>query len=302
MGRHYHRSHDIGNEYARRHIEDYHRLEMELGGSIEDVKQYFLALKPQQLRVILDAYERRFGATKRAYAQQTIESWRSGKRRMSGTVAERLFALLPPRMPLTAKYQLVETLWNHVGPKSKKTLRVGLDVGIEHVLDAVRKHMEDVVVHYKIPEGLERRFNWLAAGDSQVKQDLLNHLQQYEKALVVEGARLQLPVMFAHLRGQAGQHTHRLAQVLKIGNHELELAIDKDASGVAIVEPWTARPSAITQAANYTWLWLVAAAVAVSFPYFAMSCCSRSSIFSREGAPGTETRPRKFDCLCWLIF
>lgn len=139
-----------------------------------------------------------------------------------------------------------------------------LDAGIEQVLDAVRKHIDDVVVRYKIPEGLERRFNWLAAGDAHVKQDLLNHLQQYEKALVFEGARLEVPVLLAHLRGEAGQHTHRLAQVLKIGNHELELAIDKSASGVIVVEPWVARPAAaITEAVNYKWLWWVAAAIAI---------------------------------------
>ena len=105
----------------------------------------------------------------------------NGKRQMSGTIAERLFNLLPPRMPLAKKYQLVENLWRHIGPKSKKTLRVGLDAGNEQVLDAVRKHIDDVVVYYKIPENLEKRFNWLAAGDAHVKQDLLNHLQQYEK-------------------------------------------------------------------------------------------------------------------------
>jgi len=125
--------------------------------------------------------------------------------------------------------------------------------------------MDDVVIHYRIPEQLERRFDWLAAGDSHVKQDLLNHLQQYEKQLVAEGARLQLPVMIEHLRSEAGQHTHRLAQVLKIGNHELELALDKTASGVAIIEPWIARPSAVNEATNYKWLWWVVVAAVILF-------------------------------------
>ena len=51
-----------------------------------------------------------------------------------------------------------------------------------------------------------------------------------EKALVVEGARIQLPVLLDHLRGDAGQYTHHVAKVLKIGNHELELLIDKNAA------------------------------------------------------------------------
>jgi hypothetical protein len=126
-----------------------------------------------------------------------------------------------------------------------------LDASVDQVLDVVRLHLDDVVTHYRIPEQLERQFNWLAADDAHVKQDLLNHLQHYEKQLVAEGTRLHLSVMIEHLRSEAGQHTHRLAQVLKIGNHELEIALDKRASGVAIVEPWAVRPAAaIGQAAT----------------------------------------------------
>ncbi len=140
-----HRSRDeISHERARQHIEDYHSLVRELGGTVEDVKQYLFALPPQQLRCILQDYEDKHGAQKRNYAESTIEKWRTGKVQMSGTVAERLFALLPPRMPLAIKYQLIENLWNHVGPKSKKTLRVGLDANIEQVLDTIRSHIEDV--------------------------------------------------------------------------------------------------------------------------------------------------------------
>lgn len=267
LHRTYHRPiSDIGHERARQHIEDYRRLEAELGGSIDDVRKYFFSLPPHQLRIILDEYGKEHGSSARSYADQNMNDWATGRVHMSGQTAERLFKLLPPRMPPLVKYQLVENLWNHVGPKSKKTLRVGLDASVDQVLEAVRKHMDDVVIHYKIPEQLERRFNWLAAGDAQVKQDLLNHFQQYEKQLVAQGAGMQLPVMIDHLRSGAGQHTHRLAQVLKIGNHELEVALDKSASGVAIVEPWTARPAAaIGQAASYKWIWWVVAAIGVLF-------------------------------------
>jgi hypothetical protein len=269
----YHRSRytysrDIGRERALQHIEEYRRLEAELGSTvIEAVKQYLFSLPPHQLRVILDDYGQKYGRNARNYAtEQKIREWQTRRVHMGGQTAARLFNLLPPRMPLPTKYQLVENLWNHVGPKSKKTLRVGLDANVEQVLEAVRKHLDGLVAH-RISEELERQFNWLAARDSQVKQDLLNHLrQQYEKQLVAESARLQLPVMIEHLRSEAGQHTHRLAQVLKIGNHELEIALDKSASGVAIVEPLAARPAAaFTQAANYKWLWWVVAAIVVLF-------------------------------------
>jgi uncharacterized protein YbgA (DUF1722 family) len=237
--RHYRRSYyssrDIGHERARQHIEDYRRLELALGAAIRYVKQYFFSLPPHQLRIILDAYAQEHGSSARNYAERKIREWESGAVQMSGQTAARLFNLLPPRMPLATKYQIVEHLWKHAGPKSKKTWRVGLDATVDQALDVVRKHLDDVVTNYRVPEDLERQFSWLAADDARVKQDLLNHLQQYDKQLVAEGTRLQLPAMIEHLRSEAGQHTHRLAQVLKIGNHELELLLDKSASGVALL-------------------------------------------------------------------
>jgi hypothetical protein len=280
MGRHryparssYRSGTDIGHEMARRHIEAARRLTEELGGTDQDVKQYFFALSPRSLNSLLDAYEQKHGREPRLYAEQTMRKWRAGTVQMSGTVAERLFSLLPPRMPLTEKYKLVETLWSHVGPRSKRTVSLGLDAGLDHVLDAVRQHMDDVVVHYTIPSSLEKRFNWLAASDARVKQSLLNHFQQHEKTLVVEGARLQVPVMLEHLRSNAGANTHRLAQILKIGNHELELAVDKNASGVRLMEPYVERPRAASPAqassyeksTSYRWVLWVAAAMFVLY-------------------------------------
>ena len=83
---------------------------------------------------------------------------------MSGLVASRLYSLLPPRMPLEAKYKLTEVLWRHVGPSSKKTLRVGSDASIDAIVEIASKHIDEVVTEYKIPDKLERRFEWLSSG------------------------------------------------------------------------------------------------------------------------------------------
>jgi hypothetical protein len=107
----------------------------------------------------------------------------------------------------------------------------------------VTKHISEVVVEFKIPENLERRFEWLSAGDSLVKQQLLNYFRNIEKALVVEGARTQLSVLLEHLQSERGRHTYRLAQILKVGNHELELMLDRSASGVSVHDPALFRPS-----------------------------------------------------------
>jgi hypothetical protein len=272
-GRGYYSSRDIGHERARQHIEDYRRLEAELGGSLEDVKQYFFALNPAQLQKILGLYGQQYGVSARQYAERIIRKWQTNRVHMSGQTATRLFKLLPSHMPLESKYRLIENLWNHVGTTTRKALRIGLDATTEQVTQAVREHLDDVVVPHRIPAAFEGRFNWLAAGDAQLKQDLLNHMRQHmEKALVAEAARLQLPIMQDHLRSNAGQQTYRLAQILKLGNHELELLIDKNASGVAIVEPFVqstisrAASAAAGQKSNLSWVWwAIAAAVALYF-------------------------------------
>lgn len=259
------RSRDVGLERALQHIEEAKELSRELGGTDKDVKAYFFSLSPNQLKSILDEYEARHGRKAREYAERTLPKWRSGQVTMSGQNASRLFALLPPRMPLPEKYKLTENLWRHVGPSSRKMLRVGLDADIDDAVEAIRDHIEQVVIHYKIPEDLERRFNWLSAGDVDVKQNLLNHLRQMEKTLVVEGATTQLPVMLEHLNSVDGQHTHRLAQVLKVGKHELEILIDKNSSGVKLEEPSiAARAATASSSGSYAWVWwLIGIAVVI---------------------------------------
>ena len=153
--RRYGYSRDIGHERARQHIEDARRLTAELGGTDQDVKAYFFGLAPGELSLILVEYGRRHGSAAEEYARNTMQRWQTGATQMSGTVAERLFSLLPPRMPLTAKYRLTENLWQHVGPSSKRTMRIGLDVELEQIVDLARAQIEEIVTRYRIPEQLE---------------------------------------------------------------------------------------------------------------------------------------------------
>ena len=253
----YHPRHS-GIERARQHIREAEEFTRELGGSDQDVKQYFFSLSSEQLTDIFEAYGRQ-------YAEETIDKWRAGQVQMSGLVAKRLFRLLPPRMPLREKYSLTEKLWRHVGPSSRKVLKIGLDVQVDNVVRAVRHHIEQVVTHYTIPDTLERRFQWLSSGDVQVKQALLNYLRQREKELVVVGVQEHLPVMLKHLHMDKGEYTHRMAQVLKVGKHELEIMIDKDASGARLENPapLIVASSSATVKGNYSWLWWIGIAVAV---------------------------------------
>ena len=234
----------------------------ELGGTDADVKKYFFSLPPSELRVILDLYEKEHGKSAREYAEATLRKWSGGAVHMSGTVASRLFKLLPPRMPLAVKYKLTENLWQHFGPSSRKVLRVGLDADFGAVMHAVEGHISQVLAQHKIPDNLERRFDWLSAGDVTVKQRLLGHLREMEKGLVIDGARAQLPVMLDHIRSVDGANTHRMAQILKVGKHELEVTIERSFSGVDLRDPLPERTISGHVARrqpsgrrDYQWLW-----------------------------------------------
>lgn len=227
----YNRSRAYEPQRALEHIAAARRLTAELGGMDQAVKAYFFDLPPSELAAVLDEYESVHGSLARGWADKTIPRWRTGRVQMGGMVAERLFNLLPPRMPLAVKYKLVEGLWRHVGPSSKFRLRVGPDADVAQVVEFARSKISEFVVKYKIPADLERRFNWLAAGDVTVKQALLSHIQQIEKTIAVEAVRAQLPVMLEHLKS-AGSHTGSLVQIVHVGKHELEIAMNQPAATI----------------------------------------------------------------------
>ena len=227
----------IGHEKALEHIREAEALTRELGGTDKDVKKYFFSLSRNQLNGILDKYERQYGSSARDYAEKTLPKWKSGEVHMSGMVAERLFSLLPPTMPLESKFQLTESLWRHVGPSSSKTYYIGLNADIEQVSQTVKQHLEDVVIHYQIPSSMEARFNWLSQGDVEVKQKLLNYFRQQEKLLLAEALRSQLPILKSHLNSDKGSLTTHAAQVLKVGKHEVKVVITEGVDGITETAP-----------------------------------------------------------------
>ena len=189
--------------------------------------------------------------------------WRIGRVQMSGMVAERLFSFLPNRMPLTTKYAIAEQLWRHVGPSSAKALRFGLGVPVEEIVANVENHISTVVINYQIPATLERRFNWLAADDVGLKQNLLNHLRSLDKSLVVEASRLQAGLMVQHLQDDQANQTQRLDHTIAVGKHNLKLIADKNAEGCKFEEFRTVH-SGVVGNNDLTWLWWVLAAGVVA--------------------------------------
>lgn len=225
-----------GLERAKQHIREAEELSKELGGTDEDVKNYFFSLNGNQLKEIFDKYEEEYGSSPREYAQKIYPWWKRGKRKMSGLVAGRLFNLLPPFMPLQTKFKLTESLWTHIGPSSKKTYYIGLDADLVELGQIIEKHFTEVVIHYKIPDSLERRFSWLSQGDVNIKQQLLNHFRQQEKTLLSVVLQIKLPLLINHIKEAGGLTTHAM-QALNVGKHEVKVLIQDEINGITDVRP-----------------------------------------------------------------
>lgn len=221
-----------GYEAAKRHIYEAQQLTQELGGADQDVKRYFFSLPQHELKTIFSQYGEKFGRDKQDYAEKTFSDWKSGRRKMSGTVASRLFSLLPPKMPLKKKYDLVESLWRHLGHKSNITFTVGDDVTAEEVIKKVTDHTLAVVIEFKIPENFEKRFEWLAAGDVEVRQKLLNHFQELERKSIIDGANHHVSTILNHLASLDGIMTHSATQEIIVGKHSVRLEFERDHNGI----------------------------------------------------------------------
>ncbi len=227
MGRYYRRyGYSRGSEFARRHIEEAHEFSREIGGTDKDVKEYFFSLSSSQLNSLLDEYGRKYGSTAKSYARKTYSNWKSGYTHMSGMVAKRLFSLLPPRMPISKKYELAENVWKHFGPQSNHSFTIGVNTDIDNIANIVSSKLDESVSEYNIPENIKNRFNWLSAGDVNLKEKLLNHFRQMQKSLAVEKAKSEIPVLQNQMR-ENPDITRHVKSVLQINKHQVGIWIDK---------------------------------------------------------------------------
>jgi hypothetical protein len=238
----YRQSGSYNKSNSEKHVREAKELSERLGGTDEDVKQYFFSLPPSTLDAVFKAYGRKYNRPSTVnsklpnaeqYARRTYNQWASGQRRMSGLVAGRLFDLLPPIMPADDKHRLVERLWRTYSPKSTLFITVGLSAEASDFLDQIKTHLEQAVVSYTIPEPLETRFIWLAEGDVSVKQQLLNHFLHQERKLISHGLDAKIPILLTSFKQFEGQ-IHGMTETITIGGHCVEVCFDKTKEGVSI--------------------------------------------------------------------
>jgi hypothetical protein len=261
-----HRSRNRGIDAAIKHIEEAELLTRELGGTDQDVKQWFYDLSSRELDQILLSYEKSYGPAAGQYARETFPAWKSGKRKMSGLVAGRLFKKIPPFMPMDVKFGLVESLWNHIGPTRKRLIKAGPEVSHKEVVDAVISEVRGLVTGWEIPEGMRNRFNWLAEKDSVTYQKLLSHIKDQERLLGERVLKEQIPVLKHKFENELAETTSRLSYVIEVGKQSVELRMTSDITVLAVGdwEPISRGSSYDTEGIPW-WLWLIGIAVVLFF-------------------------------------
>lgn len=239
---------------ADQHAREGEELSEALAGTDTDVKQFFWKLmeNPSSREEILNRYEDLIAlekgytyATKaKNYAEETWPKWKSGRTRMSGLVASRLFELIPQFMPIETKHSMIERLWNKYCPQSDSTIAIGPDANELEVQNSFEKLVDDKIRNYTLPYELESRFRWLAAGDSHVYQKLLNYFFTREKELFKQGMTMRFPTLFREIRKEKTL-TKSITQSIEVGKHKIRLIFSPTTQGYVVkdYQPKSLSPS-----------------------------------------------------------
>ena len=217
---------NYGYERATEHINEGFAFSDEVGHADALVKDVFFSLSGRSRECLFKQYEDLYGTSAKDYAQQTVSSWLSGKVKMSGMVAKRLFNLMPPFMPTTQKHKIVEAIWKRYGPTSSKFVYIGPNSDADTVIAEIDSNLKNLNVLYKIPEKLEKQFDWLSDNDVTVKQQLLNYFMNEQRNLAMTSVRINLPMLLTKMRLDTEGKITKLSHVVFVGNHSLEIKAD----------------------------------------------------------------------------
>lgn len=226
------RGYKTGADYAREHVEAAERLSVELGGTDEELKRWFFSLSDTQLNKIFISYERQYGTKPAAYARATYKKWKVGKTKMSGLVAERLYSLLPNFMPASIKLDLIESLWEHMGPSGSRVITAGRHADINALMTQVTSEVVNMTTFWEIPAHMKFRFNWLSGNDSVISQRLFSHIKAEEKRLGEEILTKKLPSLKARFEGDLKGSATMIAETLKISKQTLEIRLQGEHSKI----------------------------------------------------------------------
>lgn len=228
-----------------RHIEEAKELTKQLGGTDQDVKVWFFNLTGITFNNIMQEYKKLHGIKAYDYAVQTIPSWKSGQRKMSGMVAERLFNLIPKHMPIEDKFKLVDSLWKFTTVSNKLLIRTNRETEINELVALLQSEVNRIDTDWEIPENLSNRFDWLAGDDSTTYQKLLSYIVDQECKLITAMLPHQITELLSHYHNEWSDTSNYFSHTVEIGKHSVEVRITDQANELTVgkwythVKPYT---------------------------------------------------------------
>jgi hypothetical protein len=139
---------------------------------------------------------------------------------------------------------------------------------------------------HNIPDYLQRRFEWLADGDSQVKQQLLNYFLLRERQQAIEITAAIVNLILPHAK--SGDVVQNFRRDLQIGGHTVHVFLDPRATEVKLTP---GRPRFIAPP-NYSWVGgLVIVAVIIGLIWVITSNSSKKEY--REPKSPTISKQRR---------
>lgn len=194
MARYYGRSWG-GRNWGAYHVSQRRQLTYMFAGIDKDIQKIFFSLSGQSLNTLFKRYGELHGKNAENYARKTFPNWKSGKTNLSGQTAERLLNLIPPYLPQSGKYELIKKLRNRYLQKKTRHISTTHEKWQSEVAPAVDELIK-VSRDFKLPDSLMQRAAWLANGDVEAANKILESLELEEAKvrtnyLAIEFKRIQ---------------------------------------------------------------------------------------------------------------
>ncbi len=242
------------------HMAEARLLSERLGGMDVEVKRYFLALPPEDLDKVFAAYGEKYGPEKRKYARATFQKWKSGQTQMSGQIAERLFDVLPPLMPIDLKLRIVEGLFEASWRAHSDYILAPMTASPQSIIAFVEARCFRDLGRHQISDKLKEQFGWLAGDDAKVAEQILQYsLNLTARAKTAAAAAIMQQV--DQIRQAHGDVVQNATSVIKIKKQEIHIKRSKkDHLPIRSVDSWTFHQDGRPEPQKIdTWVWIAGA-------------------------------------------
>lgn len=175
---------------AMTHVAAFKALDLRLGPLVRDVQKVFFELPADQLNLLLDDYEQRYGFEAGSYARETLPLWKSRARKMSGQTMERLLDLVPRYLSTEARYDLVRKLADYHQARNQITRNVQINLkepgpGLQRFSESLGD-FETHDVLKRLPEEAINIATWLSDNDVTVARHILSEVDRQMIAQIKE--------------------------------------------------------------------------------------------------------------------